>query len=43
MLCKEMIAVFAENHMKHIAYTQYTALLIIRTDGTYNYRWALNS
>jgi hypothetical protein len=42
MLFKEIIAVYTENHTKHIntIYWQNTELLFIITGGTYGYHWA---
>jgi hypothetical protein len=37
-LFKEIIAVYSENHMKHI---QNEELLIVKAGGTYSYHWAL--
>jgi hypothetical protein len=39
MLFKEIVAVYTENHTKHM---QNEELLIVETGGTYSYHWALN-
>jgi hypothetical protein len=43
MLFKEIIAVYSDNHMKHINTFggQNAKLPIVKASGTYSYHWAL--
>jgi hypothetical protein len=44
MLCKETIAVYFENHTKHINTLcgQTAELYTVKAGGTYIYHWSLN-
>jgi hypothetical protein len=41
ILFREMIAVYSENHTKHINTNE--VLMIVEAGGTYIYQWALKS
>lgn len=43
MLCREVIAVYSEKHMKPIQSGKNAELLTVKAGGKYSYQWAVKS